>query len=138
MKIHHIGYAVEDMESAIETFQKLGYKVKNTTLDDKRKVNITFVEMDIVGGGSGLVELIASSNLGSPVDKFLQKNGPSPYHICYEVDSIEETSKLLRQDGWITIEKVNIAPAIEVGGQAWVAFLYNKNAGIIELLEVVD
>lgn len=137
MKIHHIGYAVNDMEAAIETFQKLGYKIKKSTLDANRKVDITFVEMDMVGEGSSLVELIAGSGAGSPVDKFLQKNGPSPYHICYEVDSIEETSKELRKDGWMIIEKASIAPAIEVDGEARVAFLYNRNAGIIELLELV-
>lgn len=29
MKVHHIGYAVKDIEAAIETFERLGYETKS-------------------------------------------------------------------------------------------------------------
>jgi len=130
MKVHHIGYAVDEMDGAIKKFEDLGYALIGEKTEDKlRKVVIAFVK-----SGDTLVELIAPSGTGSPVDRVIEKNGATPYHICYEVEDIAETCSLLKKEGWTILIKPAPAPAIS---GAPVAFLYNKIIGLIELVEKI-
>ena len=132
MNIHHIGYAVHNIDHAIKSFLSLGYSIGNKTIDTNRKVIIVFVK-----NGNVKVELIAPLELGSPVEGVLEKNGPTPYHICYKVLNIDDAIKDLMKEGWIVLIKPAVAPAItENEREAKVAFLYNKNVGLIELLEI--
>lgn len=131
LKIHHIGYAVKDIDQGIESFKKLGYKVSHKTKDYDRKVLIAFAMNDDLA-----VELIAPMGVGSPIDNILAKNGPSPYHICYEVADIGASCDELKREGWLILGKPSAAPGIICKGNAEVVFLYNKNVGIIELVEI--
>jgi len=74
MLIHHIGYAVRNIEKAITKFKYLGYGLKGAQQNDEnRKVKIQFLEKDGV-----LIELVESSDTSSPVQNFIKKNGNSP------------------------------------------------------------
>lgn len=131
MKIHHIGYAVHNIDDAIESFIVIGYELVSKTDDTLRKVVIAFVK-----NGDIVIELISPSDIDSPIDNILEKNGPSPYHICYEVPNIDDACKMLRKEGWVIIRKPALAPAINLEGSAKVVFLYEKNMGLIELVEI--
>ena len=128
MKIHHIGYAVKNLEDSIKEFEKLGYKrMKNKVIDKKRKVIIQFVE-----NGEYIVELIAPLNEESPISNILKNKGNSPYHICYETDMVKNKIEELSNSGFIIITELYEAPAID---DKRVVFLYKRNVGLIELLE---
>lgn len=128
MKIHHIGYAVKDLEDSIKEFEKLGYKrVENKVIDKKRKVVIQFVE-----NCECLIELIAPLNNESPITNILKKQGNSPYHICYETDNIDYEINKLIDDEFAVITQLSEAPALD---NKKVIFLYKRNVGLIELLE---
>lgn len=126
MEVHHIGYAVSDMESSIEQLRVLGYTVGDVIIDDHRSVYIAFAHQ-----GTYCVELISPNADDSPVSKILQKNGPTPYHICYLVDDMEQSLALLKTKKWVVV--VPPAVAIAFNGRH-VAFLYNRYLGLIELL----
>jgi methylmalonyl-CoA/ethylmalonyl-CoA epimerase len=131
MKIHHIGYAVKDIDKAINEFRELGYCLKgNIIKDEKRNVLIQFME-----NNGYKVEFISPYILEnkSPVDQILKKNGGAiPYHLCYVVEDISIKIKKLQSKGYILIEEENEAKAIDYRK---VAFLYNRNIGVIELVE---
>lgn len=128
MRIHHIGYAVADIDAARAAFAALGYEIGELTRDEGRNVLIAFCR-----SGDQLVELIAPAGDGpSPVDSVLGKNGPAPYHICYAVPDIREAVKRMRAAGWIVVDRPSPAPAIE--GRD-VAFLYHRAVGLAELVE---
>ena len=128
MKIHHIGYLVKNIETSLSDFKKLNYKeISNKVLDEHRNVFIQFIQ-----NGEYVVELIAPYNESSPIKNLLTKMGSSPYHLCYEVEKIEDTIKNLIVDGYTIIEEPNKAIAIN---NKRVTFLYKKNIGIIELVE---
>jgi methylmalonyl-CoA/ethylmalonyl-CoA epimerase len=128
MKIHHIGYAVKDLEDSVGEFEKLGYKkVKNIVIDKKRKVKIQFVE-----NGEGLIELISPLHNESPITNILKKQGNSPYHICYKTDNIDYEIDKLINDKFVVITQLSEAPALD---DRKVVFLYKRNVGLIELLE---
>lgn len=129
MKIHHIGYAVSNIQQSIEQFQKLGFRVeKQIVKDEKRKVEIAFMS-----SGNYLVELLCPLSEDSPVTNYLNKVGNTPYHFCYETDNIDNAIASLRKERYILVEKPSKATAID--GQR-VAFLYNPKYGLLELLEI--
>ena len=122
-----MGYAVNNIENAMESFSNLGFVKEDTQVDVNRKISIAFIR-----NGDTLVELIEPYGENSPVDEILKKNGPTPYHICYSVCDIDNALKELKKSGWVVILKKAPAPAM---GDAMVAFLHNKPLGIIELVE---
>lgn len=130
IKVHHIGYAVKNISKSLEMFSNLGYEViKATVEDEKRKVEIAFVQ-----NNNYLVELISPLNDKSPIKNYLDKIGNTPYHICYETNEIEAAISDLRKQRYFVIEKPSEAVALN---NQRVAFLYHPNYGLLELLEIL-
>ena len=128
MKIHHLGYAVNNINDSIIEFEKLGYTKISFVNDLLRNVQIAFMSNQ-----DYLVDLIAPLNDKSPVDKVLLKMGSTPYHICYETHDIDSKVSELKNDGWMLIKKKEIAIAID---DNYVVFMYHKIVGLIELVEI--
>ncbi len=131
MQIDHVGYAVYDIEESIKTFMHLGYVTDSPIYDDEER-NVRIVFMKIGNTGDGRVELIAPLAPNSPVDSTLAKSGVSPYHICYQTNDINVAISELKAQGFVVIKKKK--PAVAFDGKC-VAFLFKKEAGMIELVE---
>ena len=128
MNIHHLGYAVRDIQKASVVFSELGFHVSSEEcFDEFRKVKILFMK-----NGNMTIELVAPASPNSPVTQLLKREGPTPYHICYETQDVNATILELKKKGFIQLQKdVEIAPAIP-GGK--VIFLTSLSSGLIELL----
>lgn len=127
---HHIGIAVADLKATLIQYKKIGYEtVDSIYTDEIRNINIAFVK-----NGNILLELIEPLNDESPVTRMLldRKNVSIPYHICYVVENLEVAIYVMRKRGY-TITKYP-QEAIALGGRR-VAFMINKEVGLIELLE---
>ncbi|WP_425449708.1 VOC family protein [Dethiothermospora halolimnae] len=128
MKVNHIGYAVYNIEDSIEEFKELGYiENERSVVDKNRDIIIQFMK-----NGDYMVELIAPVSEESPITNILKKSGPSPYHICYESNNLENDIANLKSKGFIIISSSKEAIAFNYRK---VVFLYNKNVGVIELVE---
>lgn len=129
MKLHHVGILVNDLDKASSVLAGLcGIEQSDATLDEYRKIQIKWAKMD-----GGRLELIKSDAPDSAVAGLLKRNGVGPYHICCESEEpLEDTIQRLKSSGFIVISKPQPAPAID--GRR-VAFLYNRQIGIIEILE---
>lgn len=128
LNIHHIGYLVKKMESAILAFANLGYQVKQDTVyDDIRKVNICFLEKD-----GYCVELVSPVSEDSIVAGLLKKFKNCPYHICYETADFESDFEELRSQGFMPIDTLTPAPALS--GKE-VVFMTHAALGMIELIK---
>ncbi len=128
MNIHHIGYAVSDIKKSICEFEKIGFKnAGELYIDNKRNVSIQLMKSNKL-----LIELISPNNKYSPVQNIIKRNGNTPYHLCFCTENIALKIKELRKNKYTLIESPN--PAIAFNNRL-VAFLYNKDIGIIELLE---
>ena len=129
LKLSHMGVAVANMEDARRVYTENGYICGNVIFDPLQKVNICFAEKP----DEPRVELVEAADKDSPVSKILENGEPAvAYHICYAVKNLDETIDNLRQENWVLVK--NPVPAIACGN-ARVAFLYSKEAGLIELLE---
>ena len=129
MIVDHIGYAVKSIEKSKFIFEKLGFSFEELIIDDKRNLKIQF-------GNNGFerIELleIYDINKPSPIDLFLSKIGPTPYHICYKSNNIEEDICLLKSKGFMLVHSPDSAIAFN---NKKVAFMFQKDIGIIELVE---
>lgn len=128
MKFHHIGVAVKDIEKTAAVYVLGGYEQSVTTFDPVQNVNICWLTRE----GMPTVELLAPVDESSPVCKTLEKNGVTPYHTCYTVENIETAMDALRKMKYVAVSKPEVAPAIS---NCKVAFMFNRNVGLIELVE---
>ena len=127
-KFHHIGVAVKDLDSTASVYENGGYRRSSSIFDPIQNVNICWLAKE----GAPTVELLAPIDEKSPVNRTLEKVGVSPYHCCYVVDNLEEACAELRKQKYIMVSKP--AEAVAFCGSR-VCFLFNKNMGLIELVE---
>ena len=127
-KFHHIGMAVKDIDATAAVYEGGGYRMSDIVFDPIQNVNICWLTKD----GEPTVELLAPVDETSPVCKTLEKNGVTPYHCCYVVDNLEDAIAALRKERYMLTSKP--AEAVAFCGSR-VCFLYNKNVGLIALVE---
>jgi len=125
---HHVGIAAESIERTMELFIEAGYTMTSVFFDSKQNVNISFLEKT----GSPLLELVEPVNEKSPVRNILNKVGVSAYHLCYEVENLDESIAHLRQKKFMLLAKPVEAVAFN---ERRICFLYHKETGLVELLE---
>lgn len=130
MYIHHIGYAVKNINEAILQFEKLGYEKEGEMREDAEggKLYVQF----LLNQGTR-VELVSPAETeGSPVDNVLNAIGCTPYHICYEVRNIREAIRFLKEENYKVIRKPEKTGVLN---NYLIAFLYHKDMGVIEIVE---
>jgi methylmalonyl-CoA/ethylmalonyl-CoA epimerase len=95
LRIHHVGMAVEDLDEAVGTYERLfGGRVEHRgTLEDQ---GVDAVSLRL---GEGRVELMASLGAETPVGKFLAKRGPGMHHVAYEVADLPAALRDLADGG---------------------------------------
>jgi methylmalonyl-CoA/ethylmalonyl-CoA epimerase len=93
--IHHLGVAVEDLDDALETYERLF----GAELEHRETVPDQGVEAAGVRVGGSRVELLASLGEETPVGKFLSKRGPGMHHVAYEVADLTEEVARLKSEG---------------------------------------
>jgi methylmalonyl-CoA/ethylmalonyl-CoA epimerase len=93
--IHHLGVAVEDLDDALATFERLF----GAELEHRELVPEQGVEAAAVRVGDSRVELLASLGEETPVGKFLAKRGPGMHHVAFEVDDLRATIAHLAEAG---------------------------------------
>lgn len=120
--------AVKDISATAAIYQAGGYDCSELIYDPIQNVHICWLTKE----GMPTVELLAPHDETSPVNKTLEKNGVTPYHTCYIVENIEEACKALRKMKYVIVSKPAEAVAIH---NCRVSFLFNKNVGLIELVE---
>lgn len=125
MKLHHIGYIVKD----IEQFEKsLLFEKKIKQLFDP----VQNSQMALYSNFSdSFIELIQPLNEESFTYNFLQKQGNSYHHLCYEVTDRDELMKVVADQKLIAIK--GPLPAILFDNrEVW--FYFSRNRQIVEFV----
>ena len=136
MKIDHVGYLCKDINKSISLFLSLGYKQETKVFEDNvaegenkaRNVFICFLR-----NGANRVELVSPIDESSDVYATIQRQGEGPYHICYQVEDLEDSIQILKQSGWLLLKRPAKAIAFD---DKRVVFLFRSGAGTIELVEM--
>jgi methylmalonyl-CoA/ethylmalonyl-CoA epimerase len=99
--IHHLGVAVDDLDSALETYERLfGAEVEHEATIDEQGVRAASLRI-----GEGRVELLEALGQDTPVGRFLAKRGPGMHHVAYEVKDLRETLAELTREGAELIDR---------------------------------
>jgi methylmalonyl-CoA epimerase len=114
--IHHLGVAVEDLDEAVTTYERMF----GAELEHRETVPAQGVEAASLRVGNGRVELLASLGEETPVGKFLSKRGPGMHHVAYEVADVRAAIDELAEQG---VELVDEEPREGLFGLE-VAFLH--------------
>ncbi len=128
-RIDHIGIAVEDIDAAIELYEK-SFEME---LGLRETVAEQGVEAALLNVGDGHVELMAATGPDTPVGKFIAKRGAGLHHIAYAVDDIDATLERLAAAG---IELIDAKARVGIGGSR-VAFLHPRSTERV-LTEIVE
>jgi methylmalonyl-CoA epimerase len=93
--IHHLGVAVDDLDSALETYERLfGAEVEHQATIDEQGVRAASLRI-----GDGRVELLEALGQDTPVGRFLANRGPGMHHVAYEVNDLRATLAELTSEG---------------------------------------
>ena len=93
--IHHLGVAVEDLDTALDTYERLF----GAELEQRETVADQGVEAASLRIGTGRVELLAALEDDTPVGRFLANRGPGMHHVAYEVDDVGQALGELAAEG---------------------------------------
>ena len=80
----------------------------------------------------GFLSVDGIQRVTGKVLRILDAVGVSPYHTCYEVKNLQEAIAQLRQQRFMLVNGPVPACALE---NREIAFMFNKNYGLIELVE---
>ncbi len=129
MRIHHVGIAVDDLESAIELYGvAFGAQLAHRATNEKDGLSAAFLR-----AGDAEVELLQPLREDTPVGKFLAKRGPGLHHIAVAVPDIEKAIADARARG---LEMIDEEPRIGLHGTR-IAFVHPKSVGGV-LTEFVE
>lgn len=126
-ELDHIGVAVESLEKGKSFYEALGLGPMVTEIVESEKVKVGFFEL-----ADGVrMELLEPIGEDSPIAKFLEKRGPGVQQVCFRVQDIRATIKMLKDKG---IQLINDEPKAGAHG-CQVAFIHPKSTGgvLIEL-----
>ena len=115
--VDHIGIAVQNLEEALEIFEKkLGLK-----LEGVHEIKEQRVKAAMLLAGETRIELLEPIGQEGPVARFLEKRGEGFHHIAFKVKNIEGLLAQLKERGIILVDE---KPRVGVKG----CLLYTSDA----------
>lgn len=130
MRLHHIGYVVDDIKKGIAAYQPLTAKELTETpkiyhIQDQ-KVKVCFLD---IGNGTFL-ELVEPAEDNKPLKK-MKKKGIGYYHLGFLVEDIQAKIKELEIAGY---HQLNLFSSEAFQGRLC-AFLLSPDLQLVELIE---
>ena len=131
MHIDHIGIAVKDLDSAIQTYEK----ILNTKCYKRETVESEKVDTAFLQTGESKVELLGGTSPDSVINSYIEKRGEGIHHVAFEVKDIEHEINRLKDEGFRLLNDVPKRGA----DNKLVAFLHPKgqNGVLVELCQSV-
>ena len=129
LSFHHIGIACHDIEKSKAFYLDQGYAAAKTVYDPLQRVYVCFLEKS----GAPRLEMLQPEGDDSPVARTLETAGVTPYHLCYEVEDLDDAIARLRTSRRFLLVNGPV-PACAMGDRR-VAFMFQKLTGLIELVE---
>ncbi len=100
--VHHLGFAVTDLDEAVETYGRLF----EATLEHRDAVADQGVEAASLLVGASRIELLLPTGDDTPVGRFLASRGPGMHHVAYEVADVGSALADLERAGAALIDRI--------------------------------
>jgi len=132
--IDHIGIAVENIDKAIDFYEKnLGMKLIDKEELKDRGIKVAFMVGKYGESAVELLEPINHDDMNNTVAKFLKTKGPGLHHLAIRVENINKALEDLSAKGLQLVDK---QPRLGARGHL-VAFVHPKSVMGV-LLELVQ
>ncbi len=131
-RIEHIAVAVKNMAQARDIFEtKLGLTLEYEEYLPQYNTRIAMYPV-----GQTYIELLNSDDGSTDTSRWIAEHGEGLFHICLEVDDIEDALKGLKQKG---VKLIDEQPKIGHANSR-IAFIDPKSTGnlLIELVELAS
>ena len=124
MKLHHIGIACNNVKEEIERYKNTHQlnQASKIVFDDQQDAQVGLVKLE----NDVHIEFVS----GKQVEN-IKRKGISYYHLCYEVDDIDQALKELVDQGALMVSEPKPAKLFDMKRVAFLQLSY----GLIELLE---
>jgi methylmalonyl-CoA/ethylmalonyl-CoA epimerase len=131
-KVDHIAIAVDNLDSALETYEA----VFGVRAEHREYIEDYDVEIATLTAGNTALELIEGKSSGSPIRKFVETRGAGLHHVAFAVADIRATLDELRGQG---VTLIDDAPRRGKSGSL-VAFIHPKSTErvLYELVQLED
>jgi methylmalonyl-CoA/ethylmalonyl-CoA epimerase len=117
--VHHVAFAVEDLEEAVETYRRLfGAEIELRGRLEEQGVEAVYLRV-----GSGRVELVSPLGEDTHVGRFLARRGPGMHHVGFAVADVQEAVDELAANG---AEVIDPDPRPGLGGHL-VSFVHPQS-----------
>ena len=128
--IHHLGVAVDDLDEALATYERLF----GAELEHRETVPEQGVEAAALRVGDDRIELLRPLAADTPVGRFIESRGPGMHHVAYAVEDIRSALRDAASEG---AELIDAEPHAGLFGLQ-VAFIHPSSvAGVlVEYVEV--
>lgn len=129
LRFHHIGVAVKSLAAALDHYVgTCGFRqIADPVEVPSEGVRVCFVEAP----PGVLVELVEAATEDSAVRGVIERNGPGPYHLCYEVDDLDRALRQLRRRRCRPFRRFELA----AHGLRRFAFVVTPDLQLMELCE---
>lgn len=117
--VHHVAFAVEDLEEAVETYRSLfGAEVELRGRLEEQGVEAVYLRV-----GSGRVELVSPLGEDTHVGRFIARRGPGMHHVGFAVADVRAAVDELAASG---VELIDRDPRPGLGGHL-VSFVHPQS-----------
>jgi methylmalonyl-CoA/ethylmalonyl-CoA epimerase len=99
--IHHLGVAVDDLDEAIATYERLF----QARLEHRAPIAEQGVEAASLLVGSSRIELLTPTEADTTVGRFLARRGPGMHHVALETDDLLATLDELQSAGAQVVDR---------------------------------
>lgn len=127
--IHHIGVATESIEGELPIFQKMGFMIEDSFVDENQGVRGLFITQ-----GNYRLELLENLSSNGPLNTYL-KNRTKMYHIAYESQNIQRDLEILRMKDFARGGGIIVKPIMPAVCFKKLCFVMMKNHILVELVE---
>jgi methylmalonyl-CoA/ethylmalonyl-CoA epimerase len=131
MRFHHVGYAVNDIDTYVaEFFQPMfdPVSISEKTSDPEQEVTVCFARMQ----GGAIIELVEPAREASRLNSVIGSARGGIYHLCYETSDLEQRMARFRAMKCLILGKPVAAAAFN--GRR-IVFLLTPQKDLVELLE---
>ena len=129
-RLEHVAITVKDMDDARNTWMNV------LGIGQEYEEQIGQTKLAMLPVGQTYIELLSSEGPESPVNSWMDKNGESIWHLCFEVEDIDEAIAELKGKG----VKLRTDEAQPGHGGSRIVFLDPASTGnvLIELAEIPE
>jgi methylmalonyl-CoA/ethylmalonyl-CoA epimerase len=130
LQLHHVGYAVQSIEPAVETYvHRYGYRRASSIIHDP--LQTAFVQFLQLPGDRVYLEFVAPDRPESVLAGAVKKGG-GMNHLCYTAVPLEQAIAHLESTGMRLIAEPK--PAVAFAGRR-ICWLLGEDRLLVELVE---